>query len=163
MVADRSARRIAAMTFVILALGAATAPGAWAASTHHRKHSAAPQPVLNCGGAGVTAAYCIPQQSVFSFAAVQTGRACTLSVGVRVLPVLEQGPRGRVDLVLRGDGRTDRSLRRSASPKIARDGRVSVVFRSLRPGRYRITGWYAGDSVRVASTHVSRGVVLACR
>jgi hypothetical protein len=118
-------------------------------------------PALNCGGSGVTAAYCIPQISRFSFAGVHSGPGCSLSVTGHVLPTIANGPRGRVQLRLRGTGTATQGIHRSADP-VLRGSNATATFGRLVSGRYALTGWYGGDSVREASAKRSLSVRVRC-
>jgi hypothetical protein len=149
-----TAARIARPVAVALSAAALLAP---AATAHGLTRSA-----FSCGGTGVTSGYCIPQQSVFSFAKVKPGSGCSIAVSVVVRPTLISGPRGRVRIELRRSGAARAKLLAS-TPRITTGGLAGVVFRSLRSGTYTLTGWYEGDAVRVASSHAHRTFKLSCR
>src|SRR5690242_20318866 len=70
---------------------------------------------VNCGGDGVNSLYCIPQQSVFAFKHVGKSVRCSIQVGFTVEPRI-QGLSGHAHLELKGVGRLDRRVDRTARP-----------------------------------------------
>lgn len=123
--------------------------------------------ILDCGGDGVTAFYCIPLVSTFSFTSVGQAAGCALRVQVRVRPALSASRplKGHVHLVVRGTDAATRRVHKVARPPAkagAASGAMSHVIGGLVSGRYRVTGWYEGDRWRGASTHGSRRITLHC-
>jgi hypothetical protein len=115
---------------------------------------------INCGGSGMNALYCIPQQSVFAFARIGQAPHCALTASFTVEPTIE-GLHGYAHLTLRGLQRTDRRIARHAKPRVS-GGFYTLRFSRLAPGAYRLSGWYGGDSTRLASAHRSMRVVVRC-
>lgn len=115
---------------------------------------------VNCGGSGMSALYCIPQQSVFAFARIGKAPHCSLSATFTVEPSIE-GLHGYAHLTLQGLQRTDRQVARHAKPRVG-GGVYTLRFSHLAPGAYRLSGWYGGDSTRLPSAHRSRRVVVRC-
>lgn len=115
---------------------------------------------VNCGGSGMSALYCIPQQSVFAFARISKAPRCSLSATFTVEPSIE-GLHGRAHLTLRGLDRGNSNIKRRAKPRVS-GGAYTLRFSHLTPGVYRLSGWYGGDGTRLASAHRSRRVVVRC-
>jgi|ERR1700691_239975 len=144
-----------------LAIAAAAAlctPGAALAASHRTTGHSSPS--VNCGGSGVKSLYCIPQQSVFTFTHVAKAAHCSIEVGFTVEPKIE-GLNGYAHIALQGLRGKDHSIARTARPLVA-GGAYSYKFTALRAGSYQLTGWYEGDSTRLASAHRTEDFALHC-
>src|SRR5205807_437905 len=97
--------------------------------------------ILNCGGDGVTAYYCIPLVSTLSFSSISPATGCALRVAVKVAPLLShsQPLRGRVHVTARGTGASDKGTTRAnhtSASAASTKGTVSAVIRGLKRGPY---------------------------
>jgi hypothetical protein len=149
------------MTFrpylVIAATVVLCAPAAALAASQSTGHDSSS---VNCGGSGVDALYCIPQQSVFTFTRVAKAPHCSIQVDFTVEPKIE-GLKGRAHITLKGTGGEDRSISRTARP-LVEGGPYSHKFTKLIAGPYQLTGWYGGDATRLASAHRTKRLTLNC-
>jgi hypothetical protein len=144
----------------IAVTAALCAPAAALAAGHQSSGHKSANANLNCGGNGVDALYCIPQQSVFAFTHATGAPHCALKVGFTVEPKIE-GLTGHAHLALKGSSDQDRHIDRTARPLVG-GGRLSYTFKQLRAGPYQLTGWYEGDETRLASAHRTERVTLHC-
>jgi hypothetical protein len=141
----------------IAATAALCAPAAAFAANQSAGHDSAS---VNCGGSGVSSLYCIPQQSVFTFARVAKVPHCSIQVGFTVEPKIE-GLTGHAHITLKGTGGKARRISRTARPVVG-GGPYSYRFTKLAAGAYMLTGWYEGDGTRLASTHSTKRFTLRC-
>jgi hypothetical protein len=139
----------------IAAAAALCAPTAALATSEGHKSSN-----VNCGGSGVKSLYCIPQQSTFAFTGTSRAPHCSLKVDFTIEPAIE-GLTGHAHLGLKGTSRGDSHVARTARPLVS-GGPLSYTFAKLRSGSYELSGWYAGDSTRLASTHHTTHATLHC-
>lgn len=146
-------------TYLAIATAATLcAPAAALAATN--QSTAHDSASVNCGGDGVHSLYCIPQQSVFAFTHTAKAPHCSLKVGFTVEPTIE-GLKGHVHLELKGTSHKDRHIDHIARPLVG-GGSFTYRFAKLRTGPYELSGWYEGDSTRLASTHHSEHVAVHC-
>jgi hypothetical protein len=143
---------------VIAAAAALCVPATALAASRHSPGRASS--AVNCGGGGVDALYCIPQQSVFTFTGTAKAPHCSLKVDFTIEPKID-GLTGHAHLALKGASRKDRHFAHVARP-IVGGGPLSYTFTKLHTGPYTLTGWYEGDSTRLASAHLTEHVAVHC-
>jgi hypothetical protein len=147
-------RRTSVALVGVLAL---CAPACALASNHTPGHAATS---ASCNDTAPL--YCIPKQSTFAFTGLKKSAArCSIEVDFAVEPEVS-GASGHASLQLLGVSRHDKSVHRSAHPAVVGAHAAKYAFARLRPGTYKLTGWYEGDSTRAASTHVSKLLALRC-
>ncbi len=108
-----------------------------------------------------TSLYCVPQQSIFTFTHVaKSAKSCSVRVDFTVKPEINEAS-GHARLELRGVSRKDKRIDKSAQPLVS-NATGSFKFTKLRAGAYKLTGWYEGDSDRLASAHSTQSFTLHC-